>query len=73
MKTPFTQKELHEKFEECREMQKRIYNAAVKAADPESLDVARRTTSDLLFSYENEVLAYEKLNRLMERAAPKII
>ena len=73
MKTLFTQKELHEKFEECREMQKRIYNAAVKAADAESLGIARRTTSDLLFSYENEVLAYEKLNRLMERAAPKSI
>ena len=73
MKTPFTQEELHEKFEECREMQKRIYNAAVKAADAESLDVARRTTSDLLLSYENEVLAYEKLNRLMECAAPKSI
>ena len=73
MKTLFTQEELHEKFEECREMQKRIYNAAVKAADSESLDIARRTTSDLLFSYENEVLAYEKLNRLMERAAPKSI
>ena len=73
MKTLFTQQELREKFEECREMQKRIYNAAVKAADAESLDVARRTTSDLLFSYENEVLAYEKLNRQMERAAPKSI